>query len=296
MTLHLLEEGDIRTANPKTRKKLSAEEKSDKPDLVIVPKRLSNPDDLVSAAKANLLHTKYTHYRYKGLVSTDSNHLDINVTRPNIERALRFMDTLVKRIKEKGYLIEINHRGTYITIEEESLKITLREMFTREPSSKPHTFTEYKPTGVLCFTMDEFYPAQFKDGVEKIEERIPDIILRLEQRAQKHKESSEYHARMRAEREEADRIVREKQERKEKELADFKKLLNDAKRWKESMVIREYIQAIESGSVDTISEDRRAWIEWAKKKADWYDPTKKLEDEILKGYDKIFHLSALIEC
>lgn len=139
----------------------------------------------------------------------------------------------------------------------------------------------------MCFTLDEFYPSQFKDGAEKIEERIPDIILRLEQRAQKHKESSDYHARMRAEREETDRIVREKQERKEKEFADFQKLLSDSKRWKEAIVIREYVQAIESGNVDATSEERKAWIEWAKKKADWYDPQLNVTDEILQECDKL---------
>ena len=42
--------------------------------------------------------------------------------------------------------------------------------------------------------------------------------------------------------------------------------------------IREYIQAmIDSGNEDIIPE----WIEWAEKKADWYDPSVATEDEYL---------------
>lgn len=42
--------------------------------------------------------------------------------------------------------------------------------------------------------------------------------------------------------------------------------------------IREYIQAmIDSGSEDISPE----WIEWAEKKADWYDPSIATEDEYL---------------
>ena len=42
--------------------------------------------------------------------------------------------------------------------------------------------------------------------------------------------------------------------------------------------IREYIQAmIDSGNEDITPE----WIEWALKKADWYDPSIETEDEYL---------------
>ena len=42
--------------------------------------------------------------------------------------------------------------------------------------------------------------------------------------------------------------------------------------------IREYIQAmIDSGNEDITSE----WVEWARKKADWYDPSIATEDEYL---------------
>ncbi|HEX5167634.1 MAG TPA: hypothetical protein VFW11_00570 [Cyclobacteriaceae bacterium] len=36
----------------------------------------------------------------------------------------------------------------------------------------------------------------------------------------------------------------------------------------------------------TVNEDVRNWIEWARKKADWYDPNIEQEDELLGIVDK----------
>lgn len=57
-----------------------------------------------------------------------------------------------------------------------------------------------------------------------------------------------------------------------------KELVNKAEDYRIAKEIREYIQAmIDSGNEDITPE----WIEWALKKADWYDPSIKTEDEYL---------------
>ena len=43
-------------------------------------------------------------------------------------------------------------------------------------------------------------------------------------------------------------------------------------------IIREYIQAVIESENENITPE---WIEWAKKKADWYDPSIATEDEYL---------------
>ena len=69
-----------------------------------------------------------------------------------------------------------------------------------------------------------------------------------------------------------------------KDIADYKsihlvkELVNKAEDYRIAKEIREYIQAmIDSGSEDITPE----WIEWAEKKADWYDPSIATEDEYL---------------
>jgi len=58
--------------------------------------------------------------------------------------------------------------------------------------------------------------------------------------------------------------ARQIQERKEQELSAFKALLDDALRWKQSIILREYIEAMKAKQSENpggnISDD---WIRWA---------------------------------
>lgn len=70
----------------------------------------------------------------------------------------------------------------------------------------------------------------------------------------------------------------ENRQRKEQEIRLVKELVNKAEDYRIAKEIREYIQAmIDSGNEDITP----AWIEWARKKADWYDPSIATEDEYL---------------
>lgn len=40
------------------------------------------------------------------------------------------------------------------------------------------------------------------------------------------------------------------------------------------------------GASGTISEAQRNWLEWARQKADWYDPFTEREDALLCAVDK----------
>ena len=53
-------------------------------------------------------------------------------------------------------------------------------------------------------------------------------------------------------------------------------------------VLRNYIEEVETKAIadNDTSEELKNWLEWAKKKVDWYDPYIETEDELLKGVDK----------
>ena len=91
-----------------------------------------------------------------------------------------------------------------------------------------------------------------------------------------------------AEQRERKRISDEIEQRKKKELSDFKELLKDAERWNKIKLLRSYINEIESQSLEnnTVSDDLKKWIDWARNKLAWYDPHSKIEDELLKDIDK----------
>lgn len=119
-----------------------------------------------------------------------------------------------------------------------------------------------KTYSVLDFMVDNYDAPEFKDKkiffVTTLKKNLPDKELR-EHFAKRGKadDYDKYCLRIEAN---ADMVVEK---------------LDDYRIAKE---IREYIQAmIDSGNEDITSE----WVEWARKKADWYDPSIATEDEYL---------------
>lgn len=89
----------------------------------------------------------------------------------------------------------------------------------------------------------------------------------------------------RSEREEAERKRQRIEARKEKILKQYNEeidrtntLISAAEDYDISCKIRNYIQAYANLSETKVSEE---WLQWANKKADWFDPTVALEDDIL---------------
>ena len=113
---------------------------------------------------------------------------------------------------------------------------------------------------------------------EKLEDRLGDILVTLYEKAEENRIARE--AREEAERKRVEEARRreENRQRKEQEIHLVKELVNKAEDDRIAKEIREYIQAmIDSGSEDITPK----WIEWAEKKADWYDPSIATEDEYL---------------
>ena len=113
---------------------------------------------------------------------------------------------------------------------------------------------------------------------EKLEDRLGDILVTLYEKAEENRIVRE--AREEAERKRVEEARRreENRQRKEQEIRLVKELVNKAEDYRIAKEIREYIQAmIDSGNEDITP----AWIEWVRKKADWYDPSIATEDEYL---------------
>ena len=114
---------------------------------------------------------------------------------------------------------------------------------------------------------------------EPLEEKLEAILVRVYETSEKNRIVREKY-------EEKERIRREKElletqrvERIEKEQENTQKLVNEASDYRIACEIRDYIASI-SCSGEAIEEDKN-WIEWAKKKADWYDPSIARDDELL---------------
>lgn len=98
-------------------------------------------------------------------------------------------------------------------------------------------------------------------------------VLRLD------REAREEEARKKAEAE------RRKEERRKRYNAEVEKTIaleNAALDYETACRIRAYVKAVSAScGHDGLDEETAAWVEWATKKADWFDPTVARNDELL---------------
>lgn len=256
-------------------------------DLLLVPARLNRPDELIILAKEHLERERKQYLR-EGLVRSSSGYLGIAVSPANLARALRFMDTLVKAIKARGHSVYADYNETRVLIEGEWMEIHIREKLDKFVVKEGRwDRTLYNPSGILVFQMKHIWAKEWYDGKMPLEERLPRILASLEHKCRKMHEESIERDRKRAEREERERVYRELENRQDQELDSFKTLLADAERWQKANMLREYAAGVERTAIgsDTLSDSLKEWLDWVRKKADWFDPQVKRHDALLTEVD-----------
>lgn len=262
---------------------------SDKSLKLTVPEKLTNPDKLIIAAKNNLLGQKPDSHTYLGRVCCSRDNLDIRVSKDHVLRALRFMDTLIKALRVRGHDVIIRNGDTYAIVEEHDFKILLREKNKRQIVKDGNwNSTVFHPLGILYFQFYGYPQREWKDGKLSLEEQLSKIIAQLELSGQEWKELRQKQKKEKEEREERERLQKEFEKRQEEDLIKFKEMLSSATRWHKASNLRNYINAVEENAIKSsgISIVLKNWLEWAKKKADWYDPFVETNDELLTDIDK----------
>lgn len=256
---------------------------------LIVPEKLKNPDSLVIAAKNALISGRTDSYLYIGTVSCSRSDLDTRVAKTNIPRALRFWDTLIKALRARGHDVLIKNNETNAIVEGEEFKIIFREKMKKVLVKDTHyDRTVYHPTGILSFQLYGSFGREWKDGKVSLESQLSKIIAKLELAGKEWKERRIQWKVDEEVRIEKERIRKEFEKRKEKDLSNFKETLQKATRWHKAINLRNYIDAIETRAHqnNTITEEFNAWLQWARKKADWYDPFTEADDELLNNVNK----------
>ena len=116
-------------------------------------------------------------------------------------------------------------------------------------------------------------------GKKKLEDWRGDLLMCLYENSEEARIQRERLEEERRKREEEARRQAEIQKRKEDEVRRTRELLNQAEDYKIACEIRQYIAAV--ARQKDITPETAAWIEWANRKADWYDPIVAAEDEYL---------------
>ncbi len=287
--LELREEGkEYYTGKHADVKKLKDDIVKDVGYIIHIPERLNTKELLILAAKESL-GRKIEMWNYKGIIQTEANIIDIKVSEANVRRALIFMDCFIKMLRLRGHNIIVNSKGTYAVIDKEEIKIAFRER-CKKVIVKKYSWdtTEFHANGLLYFKAEGYYCKEWPDGKILIEQQIPNILAKLELEVKElHKIQEQnriYFAKLEKEKQE----LREIEARKEKELNDFKSLIDDAARWHKVEMLRNYLEAIEKeGQKGKLSEEEFSnWLLWAKKKLDWYDPHIEESDDLLSDVDR----------
>ncbi|MEM9341284.1 MAG: hypothetical protein AAGA66_21320, partial [Bacteroidota bacterium] len=120
----------------------------------------------------------------------------------------------------------------------------------------------------------------------RLEEYLPQIVAWIEKdckywhdvRAKQAIESNK-----RALQEQKEKAIKEV---KEQEMTKFKTLLVNTKRFEKANAIREYIKTMEKKNI--VDDQTKAYLKWARLKADWIDPLTDSEDDILGHYEDAF--------
>jgi len=188
-------------------------------------------------------------------------------------------------LRARGHDVVIKWDRNYAVLFEQEFEFYLRETLQKGESTVKWREWEYIPTGKLAFKICSYPHTEWKDGLQPIENQLSKILAKLEIEGKKWYENHLQHERDRIIREEKERIQKKLEQRQKKKLQNFKKLVQEANRWRQVRILRNYLadREMKSISKETLTDDISDWLQWAKKKVDWFDPEIGIEDELPGG-------------
>lgn len=294
VTLRLRGEND--EPNPSASFKEMREKIRNDPKLdLTVPERLTNPDKLISAARQKLSENRSHRYgNIRGVAWSGGDTLDIRVSQQFVPRALRFIDFLIKTLRTRGHNVIVEDHsyrlGTKALVQGQQVGFFLRERLKKVVVHDTYgSSQELHPSGVIFFRIEGMNNREWKDGERTLEDQFPDILATFELEGEKLKIREAEWEKQRQISAAKEKVKKELEARREKELTDFIDLLGNASRWQQARILREYLSEVEmqASRNNTLTEELQARIARAREKADWYDPLVQRKDEWLKNVDPV---------
>ena len=214
------------------------------------------------------------------------------------KRACRILDALFKAVEKLGGsvnddlsmrirtdIVQIKIAEGKDKIKHELTKLEARDLLIYQDKVKQHSWAS-KPkipqydhvyNGKLRIIFGEKnYIRDSKE--EKLEDRLGYILIKLYEKSEENRLERERREEIQRRREEEERRKEELRKRTEMEKKMTIELENKAEDYRVACDIRAYINALLIQGNEEITPE---WIEWAKKKADWFDPIIAYEDEYL---------------
>ncbi len=250
-------------------------------------------DKLIIEAK-KVFQNKRKGREYDSLTSIAYESLNINVSPKMLERALSIFNLLIIGVKRIGGTIEVKPHHSTVIYAGERMEVSLREKQNRIlKQNQVHSWDtyDYIPSGILYFKVGEnsWRSKEWKDtSYTGLEDKIEDILQHIRETVIRIQEDRRESERRRIEQEKERQQQLELEKLQITELNNFIEVKTNAELWKKATIMREYLTALEETSKknSTYNLNMQQYLDWARKKVDWYDPLVQIEDELLKKVDK----------
>ncbi len=212
-------------------------------------------------------------YRILGALIHAIEHLGGSVT--------DFLTFIVRNESVSLEIYEMQDRVDHVTTKSEENQIRKYEEDKKRYSwaSKPNIRKyDYVFNGQLCININQTQNRRFRDTKSSVvEDQLGILLIEMYEASEIIRKEREAREEERRKREEAERLREERRERYMIEVERTVALTNLAQDYEMACKIRAFVAALESSGK---GEDLK-WIDWAKRKADWYDPIIAREDEFL---------------
>lgn len=207
-----------------------------------------------------------------------SKYLPISVEPKLRRRALRFMDTLIKKLEENNHSIKFEYERCHIEMYGQLTEINLRQKYFRKrikDEGSSYSRDTYEKSNKLEFQIGSHGR---KGWIDKETKSLEDYLEKIYDYIDKDSlEWAEYRKKQKREEEkrEAQKKIEEEVAKQEAlEKAKFDKLFLDAENYNKAKIIRSYLKAYEAKLASTIimEDNHKEYLKWAYRRADELDP------------------------
>jgi hypothetical protein len=205
----------------------------------------------------------------------------VAVSKTQLSRALRIMNTVIRELDRRGFGVNVNDNRTYVNVNGTDVEIRLQEPYRKEygPPSEwelrwaemdgrdPKPSFELVPTGKLQLMILEYaegLPKTFRDTKKgRLEDKLNDFMVALVAVADALKERERLHAEWRRQQAEAALRRAEERMRSEREARRVEQFRAAARRWDEANRLGAYLAALRDIMGPEPSDEIVRWLGWA---------------------------------
>ena len=246
----------------------------------------------------------------RGLRSAPGEVVAIEVTKESVDRACRLAGVLFTELERQGVSVCLDKesKSSVLDVGGIQLKITITEHLCRSKHERtkaeqramdrwndsfryPAVSLEYpsvpeydfSPTGLLTISVGKYPQRNWRDSTKRrLESRLGVVVSEILLLADDIRTAEQQRARREQECKEQREAYQQALELWQGERDAVRQLVRDARKWESALQVRRFIDALNvSGAPAPGRGDMQAWLDWARKKADWLDPLINVEDEIL---------------